>query len=96
MGERCHILESLSEGVTEAKGEERRCNTFWLNARWSAIKVKNVLRVGIDVSCDNHAEAFIITQLRLRQNELIEETFGILFNRAHGRCEQSRRQAIPG
>ena len=61
MSERRRGRESLSEGVMEAEGKECTSKAFRPNARWSAIMVKNGLRVEVDVSCDNHVEAFLIT-----------------------------------
>ena len=61
MFERGHGREPVSESVTEAKGEETGREAFWPDARWATVMVYEGLRVGVNVTCDGHTEAFFIT-----------------------------------
>ena len=79
MCERGHGREPVSESVTEAKGEEMGREAFWPDARWATVMVDEGLRVGVNVTCDDHMEAFFITYIGLGQYKIIQKALNFLF-----------------
>ena len=69
----------MLEGATEAKGKEIGSEALRPDARWTAVMVDEGLRVGVNVPCDDHMEAFFITDFGLCQYENIQPAFSFIF-----------------
>ena len=81
MCERGHGREPVSRGVTEAKGEEMGREAIRPDARWTTVMVDQGMPVRVNVPCDDHMEAFFITDFGLGQYKIIQQAFRFLFGR---------------